>query len=262
MQIRLFVILLSLTGGIFSSGPAFASPPVDERESVPERPADAAEPRTQRSISLQFNSEAGETDKEVDQAVFAAAGEIAESANRSQRTKGGRLIELKEQVRLWLKDDSIQARAARAVIIVQNQKNSTTTIEKLTVTLSGNARWASDGVEVTADELTIVVRPRLQPDTSVPPAIDWIVRGKAKVVGKNFEGSADRVEVSSSSETAPPGRKSLRLLLDGAATMSQITESGERKSGVQAGRIEFFPNRNELKLDSAKIGGANRAKNR
>lgn len=248
MRLRSYMLVLSLFGGLASFGSASGAPPCDGTESVPNRPADVVEPSNERLIAIRFNSEAVAADKDSDPALLAAAGEIIESTKQGEGTRVTRVIELKQGVRLWLRDGSAKARADQGNLTVQFQKNSTTIVERLTVTLSGGARWSSDGVDVTADELTIALQPKHQADASAPPMVEWTLRGHAKIVAKHFEASANRVEVRSSYETESSKRQMIRVLLEGGATLSGKIHPGGGKSRIQASRIEFNPSRLQLKV--------------
>jgi hypothetical protein len=249
MRLGSYILVLSLYGGFASFGSASGAPPCDGLVSVPNRPADAVEPAKERRVTLRFNSEAGAADNDSDLALLAAAVEITESAKQSEGTSASRIIEMKQGFRLWLRDGSVKALADRGGLAIQYQKNSTTIVERLTVTLSGGARWTSDGVDVTADELTIALQPKHQADASAPPMVEWKLRGHAKIVAKRFEASANRVEVESSYETGAPKRQNMRILLEGAATLSGQIFPGGGKSQTQANRIEFNPSRFQLKAE-------------
>lgn len=237
MRIASLLVLFFLAGGLGSHRFAAGEPITDRRESVADRPAEGAEPVSENMILLVFKSEPAVQDGDGDPALLAAAGEIAESTNRSQRTRVARLIELKEGVRIWLKDDSVKTRADRAVVALADQKKSDTVIEKLTVTLSGDAHWESDGVEVAADELTISIRQRFQNARPTPPMIEWTVRGKAKILGKNFEGRADNVELQSFYEYGQPNRRAMSVALDGNGSLRRRGAAG--KNGMEGEKMKF-----------------------
>jgi hypothetical protein len=257
MRITSLLVLFFLAGGLGLHRFAAGAPIADGQKSVADRPAGAAEPVAENVVLLRFKSESGVPDNDGDQALLAAAGEIAESTNRSQRTRVGRLIELKEAVRIWLKDDTVKTRADRAVVILADQKKSDTVIEKLTVTLSGDAHWESDGVEVSADELTISIRQRFQNARSTPPMIEWTVCGKAKILGSNFEGRADNVELQSFYEYGQPNRRAMSVALDGNGSLRRRGAAGKNRMEGEKMKFSLVLGRDGAEFPLFKPGALN-----
>ncbi len=133
----------------------------------------------------------------------------------------------------------MKAEADRAVIIVKYEDKSKTALELLTVELSGNAHWQSDGIDVFADGLTLSFRPSIRANEIASHPIDWTLRGRARLKGRNFAADADQIELKSCYMKGFPKQSAIRITLEGHAVLRNTGKSNGGK--MHASRMELRP---------------------
>jgi hypothetical protein len=168
------------------------------------------------------------------------AGKIIErTPSDGDAADAERVIELHTAVRLTLEGGPINASADRAIVTVRYQSASRTTIESVTVGLSGRVQGSFDGIGASADTLTLCFRPAVQTKTTKPRQAHWTVVGRARLKGKDFAARADRVELARDDDESP---QTLLLKLEGNAALKY------GKSLTQGQRIELRPYLHTLRV--------------
>lgn len=191
--------------------------------------------RLSRRFDLRWDARAQD---QVD-ALMLEAGEIIEASafqgNPAPKVQGA---ELRADVRLQLQDKSMLAKADRAVITVRYQDTSRTTVESLTVKLSGNIQWSFGEISMTADTLTLRFRQSPKEKTTKPRTTDWTVTGRARLNGKDFAAQADRVELTRDMDE---GGQAVHVKLDGNAVVKY------RENLLRASQVELWPSRHAVR---------------
>jgi hypothetical protein len=187
----------------------------------------------------------------LDDALHLEAGKIVKRATPgADPAVPERIIELQTDVRLTWHDGPMTASADRAIVTVRYEAASKTTVESLTVKLSGHAQWTRDGIAASADTLTLDFRPAAQTAPATGPQTHWTVNGRARLKGKNFVAKAERMEIACDDKE---GQKT-RLILQGHVALRYAGESGHGQ--VDGGRMELRLEGGALPDFSGMIDGA------
>ncbi len=206
----------------------------------------ATGPDSRPAVAATVKSNAG---RSVDPRLTEDSLNLHASKITERATPGGdpeeavRVIDLDTDVRLALQDGPMTASAERAVVTVRYQDASRTTIESVTVELSGGVQGEFDGIGASADTLTLYFRPSAQSNAAKPRPTHWTVRGRARLRGRDFLARADRVEMARDDDDS---QQSLVVKLEGHAAFKYAG-----KGWMAAGRIEFRPYVNILRLVGA-----------
>jgi hypothetical protein len=193
-----------------------------------------------RRISRRFKFNSNDAAQNADGSLIVHADDVTEPALADgNAAKADRIIELRTDVRLKLQDDSMTAKADRAVITIKYQDKSKATLELITVELSGNVHWLSAEIEASADALTLTFQPSIRATATAARPIDWKLRGRARLKGRNFVAQADQIEVESCNKTGIPKQSALRVTLDGHAALQHTGTSGSGE--MHASRMELRP---------------------
>lgn len=144
--------------------------------------------------------------------------------------------------RVRLKDGSVAVSADQAAVRVQYSKNSRTSIDMVTVTLSGNVRGHSDGVDVIGQELKLLLRPLQGDDASARYGVKWKLEGAGQIKGRNFTAKGDCVALVSQEGDSSNSIRA-KVVLNGNAHVTR------GKSGrINGSRIEFTIDHGEFRL--------------
>jgi hypothetical protein len=212
-----------------------------------------------RRISLRFIPNSAAANAVAEDALRAKADEIADSANLDEGGGGERVIELRKNVTLWLNDGSVKAMADEAVITRKYRDESKTSVESFDVKLSGNVRWKSRQIAAWADELAVSLQPRTLGDRAAPRFGELVLTGRSRFVCDEFKGKADRINVDFVQQHEPPDQ-SMRLTLDGAATIVLGRPDDKSRPAFHARYIEFIPESNDLLISGTEKVGQKRAR--
>jgi len=194
--------------------------------------------RVSRRFDLHWDGRAHDAGK----TVTVAAGEAVEARPaHDDPAQRDHVVELRGDVHLQIPDESMAAKADRAVVTVRYQDASKMIVESLTVKLSGRAQWTSDGISASADRLTLYFRPWAQAKATNPRQTDWTVTGRARVNGKDFVAQADQVELSRDMDDI---ERPVRVKLEGNAALKYGNGS------AKAGKIEFRPSSHEVRVSN------------
>ncbi len=227
---------------------------VVQEQAVDRSPVQAEPPETgtqvdKRRISLRIALDTGAESQKVDQWLLADAAEIIDPAKvDGVGQEEDRVVKLRKDVQLWLDDDTVSASGDQAIFVVQHQKNSKAIVQSVKMTLSGNVRWTSGGLDATANELSVTLRPADQGSESVSRMTEFTLRGRARLNGGSFTGTADRIDVAPYPAKDWHTESSMRLKLDGNATLSGRTRNGG-KFNTRGQFIEYVPNENRTRID-------------
>jgi hypothetical protein len=173
-------------------------------------------------------------DPRLEDSLYLEAGKIIERATPGgEAGKAERIIELQTDVRLMSHDGPMAARADRTIVTVRYRDASRTTVESLTVKLSGHAQWTRDGIAASADTLTIDFRPAEKTAPAAAPQTHWTVRGCKRLKGKNFAARAERMEIACDDKD---GQKT-HLILQGHVALRYAGAGGHGQ--VDGGRMEL-----------------------
>jgi len=223
------MFLLATTLGLGEAGIAL---PADER-------ANAA-----RTISRRFDLTSDSASQAADAVIVQASEVLERTAQSGDASEADLVIELRSDFRLSLEKDSMNAGADRAVVLVKYHNASKTVIESLTVKLAGNARWTCGGIAASGERLTLSFRTPLVDSAGSPPSTAWVLRGRARLRGRNFVAGAKQVSVQLDSEAGSQAEGAMLIKLDGDAT---LRSAAERASGqVRAARMEIRPRHGAL----------------
>lgn len=192
-----------------------------------------------------------------EQAIQASAGQIIESGVVQRKGAIRKAIALRKNAVIVMPDGSTRMSADNAVIDIQYRSTSGETVERLTVTLSGDVGWKSPGLDASA--ANVIAEWRL-PDSQGEPSpglkmlrLDGSVSlNAAEFAAQKISARADRILVEFAATNAVSARQAddpVRLVLDGRARMSRAAIPTGARSSIEADRIEFSPQRNELKLE-------------
>lgn len=184
--------------------------------------------------------------KAVRDVLIVEAEERADAGKSNrQATQMKDVLAFRGNVRVWLKDGSMTVNADEAAVTIEYPNNSRTSIDMVTVTLSGNVRGNSDGVDVTGEQLLLLLRPLQGDDAAARYDVEWKLEGAGQIEGRNFTGKADRVALVSYQEKGPSKAKRAKVVLNGNAQLKR------GKSGnINGSRIEFTTDHGEFRLGS------------
>jgi len=259
-----------LSGGVFQQWSASAGFADDagKKESVGQKQnRDSSPAQTERSeaapqiaqhrISLRIKLDSDGEPPKLSKYLLADAAEIVDPAQLDGVTReDDRVLKLRKNVRLWLHDETVIASGNQAVI--QNQKNPDPTVGSLKITVSGNVRWTAGGLNASADELSVTLRPETQGAGNISGVAEFTLRGMARLDAETFKGTADEIAVTPYPAKDSLTESSMRVKLGGNATLSvngKGTDKSRIKGGrrVQAERIEFIPSISFIRVDQARF---------
>jgi hypothetical protein len=227
----------------------------DDRSRQASNAANPLEPP--QRISLSFAPNSGAANAVVGDSLRAKADDIVDSSRLDgDSEEAGRVIELRKNVRLWLNDGSVKAMADEAVITPKYRDGSKKDVESFDVKLSGNVRWKSREFAAWANELTVSLRPVSPGDLGAPRFSELALTGRARLAGDEFKGKADRIKVDFVQVNKPPADRSMRLTLDGSATIVLGRPGDNSRPPFYGGYMQFIPENSSLKIDQARIGSS------
>jgi len=199
---------------------------------------------SERTISQRFDLPPNSAGRATDAVIVQADEVIERRAHSGNASEADLVIELRSAFRLRLQNGSMEGQADRAIIVVKYQNASKTVTESLTVKLSGNAIWTYDGIAVSGERLTLSFRTPLGDSAGSPPSTAWVLRGRARLRGRNFVAGAKQVSVELDSEAGSQAEGAMLIKLDGDAT---LRSGAERASGqMRAARMEIRPRHGAL----------------
>jgi hypothetical protein len=244
-------IVLIATGVLLTRLPFLAMADGDDSPQPTPRATESVEPPPGQRISLSFAPVSSAANAVASNVLLARADEIIDSAKAAgadgEQDTGE--IELRENVTLWFKDGSVKAKADQGVIVPNYARDAEATIESFDVKLIGNVRWKSPGFSAWSNELTVSLRPAAQEERSSQRFSKLRLTDQARIDGDEFAGKAESIVVDFVAVKTPRG-KSLRLTLDGLASMSRPHSGRSTATFFEARRIEFIPEISSLKIDS------------
>ncbi len=203
-----------------------------------------AESTRELRVELRLVPYSDESDPEALPALLVDSAEIVErKESRDDARTSGRAVEMHRDVRVRSRDGTVNARADRAVLLVESERGDKPMGDTLTIKLFGNVAWNSGGVEASSDEMTVVIQPRLRDTKPVPRASEMDYRGGARFSTASLSAKADHIKVEFGAVDILATESASHILLEGHAELSRSPQRGAAWSMMRAERMEYWPDR-------------------